>query len=115
MLAFADDAALFRVMLGATAVPAHRRSAWLRRVAAVAEGQSIPPRSKDAVRAARARQRRRNGCAVYRIEIDRDALVLGMILSGRLDERAALDHAKVETAAASVLKEWAVRWKKSAA
>jgi hypothetical protein len=72
-----------------------------------------PPRRKtpDAIRSARYRARRHNGRAVFHVEADRNKLVTALIVSDRLSERAALDHARVEAALAGILIEWASRWK----
>jgi hypothetical protein len=67
-------------------------------------------RTPAAVRQARLRRRRHNGRAIFRLECDRDPLVLALILSKRLSEADALDHARVERELAGVLQEWAKRW-----
>jgi hypothetical protein len=58
MLVFGDDVALVRLMLSAT---------------------RMPSRSAAAIRASRARQRRRSGRAILRVEVDHDEIVLALL------------------------------------
>jgi hypothetical protein len=59
MLAF-DDAALARLMIGATRVPVHRRRSWLKRIA----------RHVDGTRQAKYRQRQEEGLVVVPVRMD---------------------------------------------
>jgi hypothetical protein len=68
-------------------------------------------KTPDAIRSARYRARRHNGHAIFRLELDRDALIMALLVSGRLTEAQALDHARVERELAGVLAEWAARWR----
>ena len=65
MLAFTDSA-LARLCIGATAIAPHKRDRWLKDIAAKLD----PPRAIIAPwqRLRRARQRRREGKAVFRLE-----------------------------------------------
>jgi hypothetical protein len=108
MLAFVDDAAMFRVLLGATAVPRSERHQWLKRVAAMVD--SPPARTAQALRSARARRRRANGKIVIPVEIDA-AFVSAALSCGAVSEAEALDPHKLASAAAVVLQKWAAHWK----
>ena len=123
MLAF-DDAALARLVRGAREVSWRKRRAWLREIAAELDPPrgrggldttSKPRRSRSpaARRQARVRARRRNGVHVYRLELaDRsvEGLLAMMIASGRLSEREALQHQRVEAELARLLQEQGERW-----
>jgi hypothetical protein len=73
--------------------------------------RALVRRSPDAVKQQRYRRRRANGARIFRIEADHDALVMALLASGRLSEREALDHARVERELTGVLNEWAARWR----
>jgi hypothetical protein len=50
------------------------------------------------------------GAIVLCLEVDAHGVAEALIVSGRLDEGAALDRRRVERALAAVLEQWAVRW-----
>jgi hypothetical protein len=60
----------------------------------------------------RYRQRQQRGSVVYRLDVDRDVVLGGLLESGRLTEGEALRRQLVERALAEVLEEWAARWLK---
>jgi hypothetical protein len=61
-----DDAALARLMIGATRLPANARSRWLQDLA-----RKLDPPPRPLTRQARWRTRHRNGRAIYRLETPR--------------------------------------------
>jgi hypothetical protein len=105
-----DDAALARLCIAATAIAPQERGRWLKRVALKLEPKARTP---AATRQARVRQRRKVGQHVYRLEL-RDLAVEGliemMLATGRLTERDALDHARVELELARLLEEQGATW-----
>ena len=78
-----DDAALARLMIGATRVAPNARDRWLQDLA-----RKFDPPPRPLTRQGRWRQRQRNGCAIYR-------------LTGRLTEVEALDPVRAERALAA--------------
>jgi hypothetical protein len=71
----------------------------------------FPARRSSAARKRRARERERNGRAIFKVECDHDAVVLALLETGRISEQAALDRREVERALAVVLHDFAVRWR----
>jgi hypothetical protein len=108
-----DDAALARIAIGATRIPPAQRRRWLARVAAKLD--PTPPRSAGARRQRRARERERNGRAIFRIECDHDLVVSALIESKSITEVAALDRAAVERELGLFLEAWARRWPRRSA
>jgi len=119
MLALSDEA-LARVIRAARQVSWKKRHRWLKEIA----DRLDPPvptvvpsvtkaRSPAAARQARVRQRRRNGVHMYRLPL-RDVCVEGllsmMIASGRLTERDALNHQRIEAELARLLEAQGARW-----
>jgi len=102
MLALADDAALARLVIGATSIPRRARSSWLRDIAAKLDSPSEcglreNPRSDAARRQVKARALRKNGIHIYRLplrDICVEGLITQMVTTGRLTEAEALHHAK---------------------
>jgi len=72
-------------------------------------GRSSTP---GAVRQRRARAHRRAGEVPYRLWLPQWDIVEALLRSGRLTEAEALRRPLVEQALASVLAEWAARWRK---
>jgi hypothetical protein len=105
MLALADDAALARLVIAATAIPRRARSSWLRRLA-----HTIEHREAERIRRAKGRARARNGRASFRVEAEHDLLVTALLNSKRLSEAEALDRRLVERELGEVLQEWARHW-----
>jgi len=62
-------------------------------------------------RSRRARQRQRDGNAVFQLEANRDGILLALIESGKLTEHDALDRRRVNAALSKMLGEWAARWR----
>jgi hypothetical protein len=52
------------------------------------------------------------GRVLYAVEANKAELVEALLRAGRLTEPQALDRAKVEAALASVVRDWAARWRK---
>jgi hypothetical protein len=52
----------------------------------------------------RARERAKDGDVVFKLQANRDALILALLEGGWIDERAALDHRQVEHALAELWK-----------
>jgi hypothetical protein len=104
-----DDAALARICIGATAVAPEDRCRWLRDIA---EHLDPLPRRLALARArkARARARQRKGERVFKLVGNYELIVGGLIGSGRISERAALDHGKVEDVLSRMLMEWGKHW-----
>ena len=71
-----------------------------------------PPQHRAAVRARQARHRARcrNGIRVFKLEASYDLIVGGLIDAGRISERDALDHRKVEAVLSEMLSEWGRHW-----
>lgn len=55
------------------------------------------------------RQRQRDGLVALRVVVPFDQLARSLLETGRLTDRAALDRAEVERAAAQILAEWSVK------
>ena len=102
-----DDAAMFRVLLAASAIPPAELDGWLQGVAARMEA-----RTESCRRQKRYRQRQRDGQAVLQVPCDFCALVEALLKSGRLSEAEALDRRRIDAAAAEVLADFAGRWAK---
>jgi hypothetical protein len=119
MLALTDGA-LVHLVLAAGRVSPKRRRRWLRDLAAKLDPppQAPPTRSSSAAvrqarvraRKARHRARQRNGIRVFKLEASYDLVVGGLIDSGRISERDALDHDKVERVLSAMLTEWGQYW-----
>jgi hypothetical protein len=105
-----DDGALARLAIAATRVRRSRRKRWLQEIA---ERIDPPPRHRAIVRArqARHRERQRNGVRVFRLEANYDLVVSGLIDSGRISERAALDHRNIERVLSEMLTAWGKEWR----
>lgn len=58
----------------------------------------------------RARTRRKNGRAVFRLELGEGEAIEALILSSRLSEGEARRKKLVERELAAVVAEWAARW-----
>jgi hypothetical protein len=69
--------------------------------------------SSPAARQRRARQRRKDGVAVFRLPLP-EHLVLEALIASGMPEEAALRRAQVERELAGVVREWALRWTSSA-
>jgi hypothetical protein len=105
MLALTDQG-LAHLAIAASRVSQPQRRDWLRDLAAKLD----PPRrpTSDAQRQARRRAHHRNGRRHHRFWLsDRclEGLIMKFILEGKLTERDALDHCKVEAAIAALLEE----------
>ena len=115
MLAFSDES-LARLVRGARQVSWRKRGKWLRELARELDPPAV--RTPAAARQARVRARRKNGLHVYRLEL-RDLAVEGliemMLATGRLTEREALNHQRVETELAGMLEEQGQRWSRRCA
>jgi hypothetical protein len=121
MLAF-DDGAFARLMIAATAVAPEKRAAWLEEMAQCLDPSTSYRSSKSqkapesspcrGERQRRARQREREGLAVFTIVGHHDRLVSALIQSGCLSESAALRREAVNQALGQVLDEWSTRWAK---
>ena len=74
-----------------------------------------PPARRAATRArqARHRARRRNGVRVFKLEASYELIVCGLIDSGRISERDALDHCNVERVLSAMLTEWGQHWREA--
>jgi hypothetical protein len=70
----------------------------------------IDKRLADRARKARHRARQRNGEAVFKLIANYELIVGGLIGSGRISERAALDHGNVERVQSAMLTDWGRRW-----
>jgi len=129
-----DDAALARVCIAATAVPASQRGQWLRDVAEridppprrmlrdlpKAKGGDIGGRKSKAggidrhlaarARKARHRARQRAGLRVFRLTASYELIVGGLIDAGKISERDALKHSNVERVLSAMLTEWGKHW-----
>jgi hypothetical protein len=90
-----SDAALARVVIAATAVPSHKRRAWLVDIAMRLEG--LTPAPPDA-RQRKARKLRKTGLVVMRIECHEDDTAKALIVSERLTEAETQRRALVEAA-----------------
>src|SRR5262245_60995031 len=115
MLAF-DDAALARIVIGATRVDPRHRGKWLRELAEKLDPASAPPPAKLAARrerSRRSRKRQRNGMRSYRLDLP-DAVVGGVInalvATQKLSEADAADQRKVEAVLSSMFTDWAAHW-----
>jgi hypothetical protein len=62
-------------------------------------------------RSRRARQRQREGLAVFALEANRDGVLLALIESGKLSEADALDRRRVNAALSKMLGDWAAHWR----
>jgi len=62
-------------------------------------------------RSRRARQRQREGLAVFPLEARRDDVLLALIESRKLTEAEALDRHRVNAALSRMLGEWAAHWR----
>jgi hypothetical protein len=62
-------------------------------------------------RSRRARQRAREGLAVFALEANRDDVLLALIESGKLTEAETADRRCVNAALAKMLAEWAAHWR----
>jgi hypothetical protein len=72
---------------------------------------STPAARKNAAyRQRRARVRRRQGMASYRIEAHEHRLAEALIASGRLSEDAALRRALIEAELGALVEDWIARW-----
>ena len=125
-----DDGALARLCIGATRVRRHRRSRWLKDIAAELETPTISraksvadvtngspaaeqPRSPAAVRQAKLRANRKAARHCYKLWISDSAvhaLIVRCILSGQLTEEQALRPNRVAQALAALLEEMGQRW-----
>ena len=78
---------------------------------AAAKSSSRP--SANAVRLRRARERRRNGLASYRIDVPIDAFLDSLVASHRLTERRVqeLRQPQIEAELAAVVADFISRWK----
>jgi hypothetical protein len=112
MLAFTDTA-FARLCIAASRIDPRRRRQWLQEIAAKLDPPGPRARTSAARRQARVRQRRREGVHIYRLPL-RDICVEGLLdmmrASGRLSEREALDHHRVEAELARLLEEQGERW-----
>ena len=63
-------------------------------------------RSPCANRAQRYRQRQRDGVKVFRIPLNMEIAITGLILTGHLTDEAALDDANVTAALACFYERW---------
>jgi hypothetical protein len=68
-------------------------------------------RSPSADRKRRYRARQRRGRVVVGVEVDRDAVLLALLASGRLGEAEALQPDQVAAALGDVIEQWARRWR----
>ena len=66
----------------------------------------------DAVRARKARARRRQGMASLRCEVHEFRLVEALLRAGRLSEGEALRRPLVERELAKLVEDWTARWLK---
>lgn len=66
--------------------------------------------SSSAARSRRARQRRKDGLAVFRLALPEHLVLEALIASGTMREEAALRRAQVERELAGVVRAWARRW-----
>jgi hypothetical protein len=73
-------------------------SRWLQRLAAKLDPLPRPP-----TRQGRWRQRQRNGCSIYRVELHVAPVIEALIRSQRLTEADTLQHEQVERALAAGL------------
>src|SRR5262245_36407986 len=69
----------------------------------------LPRARRFTSRQARWRERQRNGHAIFKIGADHDAIVLGLIESGRISEADSLDRRHAERAISTVLEDFARR------
>ena len=103
MIAFADDAALARLCIAATAVPHNRRGHFLRAVANKIDpsrrksGAAKPTRG-TARYSAKWRARARAGHCLLRLEVDEVELSLALVDAGLLDPLLADDRAALTAA-----------------
>jgi hypothetical protein len=69
--------------------------------------------SANALRLRRARERRRNGLASYRLDIPTDAFLDSLVASHRLTERQAqeLRQPQIQRELAAVIRDFVDRWK----
>jgi hypothetical protein len=62
-------------------------------------------------RSRRARQRQRDGDAVFQITANHDAVVLMLLESGTLTEQDALDRRRVNAALSGLMQHWISHWR----
>ena len=70
-------------------------------------------RTPAALKKRRYRKRLRDGAVVLHPEVCEHAFAEALIISGRLDERQALQRDELTRAAASILAEFTQRWRRS--
>ena len=58
----------------------------------------------------RSRQRRKQGRALLKVEVDEFELVAALLKAGRLCETDGLQRPKVEQALARLVEDWTTRW-----
>jgi hypothetical protein len=63
--------------------------------------------SHNAVRQARFRDRQRDNCSVYRIEVERDAVLEALVATGRLLPAETLSRDRVEQELSLLIMQWA--------
>ena len=111
MLAFSDEG-LAHLVIAASRVSWRKRSRWLREIAQRSDPPAVE-RSPAAARQTRVRARRKNGQHVYKLELAARAVegLIGMMrATGRLTEREAFDHRRIETELGRLLEQQGARW-----
>src|SRR5262249_6117255 len=103
------DAQLAQLAIAATAIAPEDRCRWLHEIAEHLD--PLPQRLALArARKARARARQRKGERLFKLVANEQLIVGGLIGSGRISERAALDHGNVERVLSAMLTDWGRRW-----
>jgi hypothetical protein len=103
VLCLADDAALARVVIGATSVARAQRGKWLQDLAARFEGVRPTELSKGARYTRAWRARIKAGRCLLKFEADETETVVGLINRGLLDPLQADNPAALNKAAAKAL------------
>jgi len=131
------DAQFARLFIAATAVAWEDRCRWLQNIArridpppqrvlrdlpkakggdqvfACSDSEQaggIDRRLAVRARKAKHRARQRKGERVFKLTANYELIVGGLIGSGRISERAALDHGNVERVLSRMLMEWGKHW-----
>jgi hypothetical protein len=92
------DSQLAHLAIAATAVERDQRQRWLR-----AHRSAAPSPCPSPARKSRQRARPRNGERVFKLVANYELIVSGLIGSGRISERDALDHGSVERVLSAML------------